>query len=215
MSTVIKVGRSDGSASGIAYDLTDMADQAKVYLEEVRGQAREIVAAAKKEAVQIRAKAKEEGLRDAEKLVAQQLEGPLSTLTPALKKAIAEIEKAKRAWILQWENAAVALAVAIAERILQRELENRPDLPLEFVRKALDLTAEKGRIVVRMNPSDYQTLKPRAELVLDEFRRQNQEAELVADAAVAPGGCRVDTEFGSIDQQIQSQLERIREELVG
>ncbi len=215
MSTVIKVGRNDGSAGGIAYDLTDMADQAKVYLEEIRGQAREIVAAAQKEAVQIRVKAKEEGLRDAERLIEQQLEVALSTLTPALKKTIEEIEKAKRAWILHWENAAVGLATAIAERIIQRELENRPELPLDFVRSALDLAAGKGRVVVRMNPNDYQTLKPKAEMVLDEFRRQNQEVELVVDAAIAPGGCRVDTEFGGIDQQVQSQLERIREELVG
>jgi flagellar assembly protein FliH len=38
-------------------------------------------------------------------------------------------------------------------------------------------------------------------------------AELVADATVSPGGCRVDTQFGCIDQQIEAQLARIRDEL--
>ena len=215
MATVIKVGRNDGSHSGIAYDLTDMADQANDYLEEVRGQARGILEAAKKEAVQIRAKAKEEGLRDVDKQVAQQLQKPLSTLTPALKNAIAEIEKAKQAWILHWEKTAVALATAIAERIIGNELENRPELPLQFVRQSLDLAAGKGRVVVRLNPTDYKTLQPQAEMILNEFQRSNQDAELVADGAIEPGGCRVDTEFGSIDQQIRSQLERIQEELTG
>ena len=37
--------------------------------------------------------------------------------------------------------------------------------------------------------------------------------ELVADSSVSPGGCRVDTQFGSIDQQIEVQLDRIRDEL--
>ena len=215
MATVIKAGRNDGSIPGIAYDLTDLADQANLYLEEVRGESRQILEEAKKEAVKIREQAKKEGLRDAEKLVAQQLQKPLASLTPALKKAVDEIEKAKKAWILHWENAAVTLSTAIAERIIGQELENRPELPLHFVRQALDLTAGKGRIVVRMNPKDYETLQPQAEMVLAQFHRSSQQAELVADPAIAPGGCRVDTEFGCVDQQIQSQLERIQEELIG
>ena len=37
--------------------------------------------------------------------------------------------------------------------------------------------------------------------------------QVVADAAITPGGCRVDTEFGSLDQQIEAQLNRITSEL--
>ena len=36
---------------------------------------------------------------------------------------------------------------------------------------------------------------------------------IVADDAVSPGGCCVKTKFGVIDQQIESQLRRIEEEL--
>jgi flagellar biosynthesis/type III secretory pathway protein FliH len=35
----------------------------------------------------------------------------------------------------------------------------------------------------------------------------------VADDAVSPGGCRLNTEFGTIDKQLETQLERIKEEL--
>jgi len=35
----------------------------------------------------------------------------------------------------------------------------------------------------------------------------------VADPDITPGGCRVDTQFGSIDQQLETQLARIEEEL--
>ena len=38
-------------------------------------------------------------------------------------------------------------------------------------------------------------------------------AELAADENISPGGCRVETEHGSIDQQIEAQLARILEEL--
>ena len=39
------------------------------------------------------------------------------------------------------------------------------------------------------------------------------DAEVTPDAAVSQGGCRVETRFGTIDQQIESQLQRIEEEL--
>ena len=38
-------------------------------------------------------------------------------------------------------------------------------------------------------------------------------AEVTPDAAISQGGCRVQTRFGAIDQQIESQLKRIEEEL--
>ncbi|MFQ5550985.1 MAG: FliH/SctL family protein [Gemmatimonadales bacterium] len=37
--------------------------------------------------------------------------------------------------------------------------------------------------------------------------------DIVADSAVSPGGCFVETEFGNIDQQFETQLARIEEEL--
>ena len=39
-------------------------------------------------------------------------------------------------------------------------------------------------------------------------------AEVVADGGVTPGGCRVESRFGLIDQQIESQLKRIEDELL-
>jgi flagellar biosynthesis/type III secretory pathway protein FliH len=37
--------------------------------------------------------------------------------------------------------------------------------------------------------------------------------ELAADPAITPGGCRVETAFGEIDQRIETQIRRIEEEL--
>jgi flagellar biosynthesis/type III secretory pathway protein FliH len=39
-------------------------------------------------------------------------------------------------------------------------------------------------------------------------------SQIVADDAISIGGCRVETKFGAIDQQVESQLRRIEEELV-
>ena len=49
--------------------------------------------------------------------------------------------------------------------------------------------------------------------LLSEASATAAEAKVVADEAISVSGCRVETEFGSIDQQIETQLERIAEEL--
>ena len=38
--------------------------------------------------------------------------------------------------------------------------------------------------------------------------------QLIPDKQITPGGCRVETRFGVIDQQFEAQLKRIEEELV-
>ena len=38
------------------------------------------------------------------------------------------------------------------------------------------------------------------------------ETQIVADASVSPGGCRVETRFGTVDQTFEAQLARVEEE---
>jgi flagellar biosynthesis/type III secretory pathway protein FliH len=41
------------------------------------------------------------------------------------------------------------------------------------------------------------------------------DAEVTVDPGISRGGCRVETRFGTIDQQFESQLKRMEEELMG
>ena len=59
-----------------------------------------------------------------------------------------------------------------------------------------------------MNPDDHAALGPQVEQVVAQLRLVGQ-AQIVADPAIATGGCHVDTEFGSIDGQLETQLARI------
>jgi flagellar assembly protein FliH len=63
-----------------------------------------------------------------------------------------------------------------------------------------------------LNPTDYQTLQPQVEMLVRELAGLGQ-VEVSSDPAISPGGCRVETQFGVIDQQLETQLRRIEEEL--
>ncbi len=216
MTTVIKATDRNRGVQPVAFNFDDVADRADTYLDGIRRQAAEILAEAQAEAQRIRQKARVEGIAagrgEVEALVDKKLAEQLGTLLPALGAAVQQIQQARQAWLAAWEKNAVHLAAAIAAKVIRRELAHAPEIPLQLVREALELAAGGGQIRVRLNPGDYQTLAPQAKTLVRELTPLGS-TEVIADEAITPGGCRVETEFGAVDQQIESQLKRIEEEL--
>jgi flagellar assembly protein FliH len=220
MATIIKTESSPQSSGtayrAVAYDLSDMEAQADGYLDSVRADAAKIVDAARREAEAIRQSAEAAGRTAAEQAIERILDEKVAkqmkTLTPALQAAAAKIGEAKQDWLRHWEATAVDMAVAIAGRLVRSELARRPEIAVQWIREALELTAGHGDVTVRLNPSDFKTLE-RQVRQLAETLAPLAELRLVADEAITPGGCRVATKFGVIDNQLETQLERIKEEL--
>ena len=216
MSTIIKATDRNAGVHGVAFNFDDMATKAGQYLEEVRAQAAKIVVSAQQEADGIRKQAEIEGRRMGrqaiEETVKKQLVGQLSTLLPALRQVVEDVQHAKQAWLTHWEKSAVHVAAAIAGRLVRRELPNRPEIPLVLLREALELSAGSSQLRILMNPADHKTLASGARALIEELSAV-ADAELIADAQISPGGCRVETRFGTIDQQFEAQIARIEEEL--
>jgi flagellar biosynthesis/type III secretory pathway protein FliH len=147
----------------------------------------------------------------------------------------AEVEKSR---LLEEQEARVASAVralAESERLLNEERERLLDdsaphfmnLVMEVVRRIVRIQTEvpgtiqplvmellqqvgqTGETVVRVAPSDLAYLRESGALSRLEGRR----VQIAADESIDPGGCCVDTERGSWDCQIETQLQRIEETL--
>lgn len=216
MSTVIKSTESEHSLRSVAFNFDDLAVQAEAYLRKVRAQAEAIVAKAAEEAVALRKAAEVEGRLAGEKVVettidrtvAQQLE----TVLPALRMAVGDIERSKQGWLGHWERQAVKLATAMAGRVCRREAIQQPEITVELVREALELAGTNARVRVLLHPDDHAALGRQLGVIVAEFSRLAN-AEIVADAQISRGGCRVETDYGAVDQRFEAQLARIEEEL--
>ena len=218
MSTIIKSG--DCNVHSVAFNFDDMAAKAGQYLDKVRAEAAQILAKAQRESAAIRQQAEQEGhkagqasleqmaQRQAQELVSAELR----TLLPALRQVIQDLHYARQTWLSHWEQSAVHVAAAIAARLIRRELENKPDIPLALVREAMELAAGSAQIRVHLNPADYESLGEQVQMLLQAIAAVGT-PELIADPQVTRGGCRVETRFGVIDQQFEAQLARIEEEL--
>jgi flagellar assembly protein FliH len=212
MPTIIRATDKNLATSSVAFNFDDMAVQAKQYLDKIRVEAVKIVAQAQQEAAAVRQKAEQEGRQAAMAAVEQMVERKLGTVLPALRQAIQDIHQAKQSWLAAWETSAIHVAAAMAKRAIRRELTAQPDIPLTLVRESLELAAGSPQLRLHLNPVDYQAIGSQVELIVREMAGLG-ETQLISDPSITPGGCRVETRFGTIDQQFEAQLARIEEEL--
>jgi flagellar assembly protein FliH len=214
MATIIRFADSPQDAQAVAFNFDDLTAKARQYLEEVKAEASQIVVEAQQQAEDIRQKAAEEGCQAAVRAVEQMVAEQLAPALTALQNATAELHNAKQTWLAHWESSAVRLATAIAARIVRGEIQKRPEITLTLVREALELAAGSPNVRLQLNPEDYQSLGTQIRALVDSISALGG-AEIAADPTITRGGCRVETRFGTIDQQFESQLKRIEEELAG
>lgn len=212
MSPIIRATDRNRGIQSVAFNFEDMAAEADKYLAKVRGEAGQIVAQARQEAGAIQKKAEQAGREAAMMAVEEMVRKQLGTALPALGEVVRDIQHAKQAWLRHWEASAIHVAAAIAERLVRRELSRHPEITLTLVREALELAAGSSQLRVHLNPADREALGGQVEMLIEELSPL-AETELIADAEISPGGCRVETRFGVIDHQFEVQLKRIEEEL--
>ena len=220
MATILKASGSDSryeTPRAVAFNFGDVTQKAEQYLQEVQQQAAKILEDAEEQAKQIREQAKIDGAADArvaaEEAMQARIQHQLQFLVPAIQEAVVEVNREKTAWLRRWETDAINISIAIAERVIRGQIAQRPEITLELVQEALQLASGLGNLVVRLHPNDHRALSGNLETIVQEMKKLTP-TEVVADESIQPGGCRVDTEYGSIDQQIETQLERIRSELL-
>jgi flagellar assembly protein FliH len=108
----------------------------------------------------------------------------------------------------------VRLAVSIAEKILDQELELRPELVVDMVRSAMKRLRDRERLRVSVNPRDFEQVRSaRDDLIaaVDGVRK----LEVVEDRRVDPGGCVIESQNGTLDARIRTQVDEITRALEG
>jgi len=138
------------------------------------------------------------------------------SLQPNLKifnNVVQALQQEKDSFYQENELYITKLAIAIAKKIIQRELMQDPEILLYIVREALKRITDNGRIVIRANPADIQLLKNTIDDMQDQYAVFNAVDFLPSDD-IKRGGCVIESESGIIDAQLDVQLERIEQLLL-
>jgi flagellar assembly protein FliH len=104
----------------------------------------------------------------------------------------------------QMEADLVRLAVAVARRILRRELSVDPEALLGIVRTAVEKIAARDLLAIRVAPHDA----PRISACLAGLRLPDR-VEVIADTSLPWGSVLFDTTRGQHDASVETQIEEI------
>ena len=228
-SRLLKANAIRSLGSKIVFDYHDLRRQCDEYVTKTRQEAQQIRDNATRDADEIRRRAHAEGFeagrsegfagaaeeieRQATELADQKALEKLQTTFPALQAAAAALTLERDRWLTHWETTAVRLGIAVAEKIMRREIDLQPDIAVELVRKTLELAAGSPRLQLKLHSGDIELLGQHAEETVSAASGCG-EVEITADDSISRGGCVIETQHGTIDAQLETQLERIMSELV-
>ena len=111
------------------------------------------------------------------------------------------------------ERWSVKLAMQIAGKVVESAADEHEDLVKQTVRKAIAETADKTRILIRVNPCDFKALKGFRSDIRD-LPEGTDHFKIEVDASVTPGSCRIETPSGLVDADFTTQLGELRKALI-
>ena len=221
MATIIRKENAHELQAGCAvrresFSFADMEGRASEYLETVRQEAAKIVHEAHRDAEKLRKQAEVAGRKAAESAIERILDEKVAkrmeTVLPALEQVVVQLNDAKGELLRQWERSAMHVITAISARVIRRELTRAPAIALDLVAEALRLATGTTDVTLRVNPTDYEHMGSQIEQLAKALCGLAP-SHIVADPAISAGGCRIETKFGVIDQQLEAQLRRIEQDL--
>ena len=137
----------------------------------------------------------------------------LSSAVAALAAAAAEIDARRQDLEAAGLREVVQLAAAIARRVTKRQGLVDESVLAANLAGAMKLAVQAADVRIAAHPSQRATLDAALPALRMEWPALRH-VEWVDDAALAPGGCRIFTRGGRVDADLDSQLDRVIEELL-
>ncbi len=216
-------------SSAQPFSMVDIEKQARAILLRARRQADEMLIAAQKEAEGMHAQTfreahsagKETGYAEGmsqgrqegnDAALAEQRE-QLSELVSALGSVAREVDAHRQQIESEALRDVIALAVAIAERVTKRMGILDPSVVTANVEAALRMVVAASDLRIALHPDQKQALKDALPRLSQQWPAL-QHVQLVEDASLSRGGCRLMSGQGLIDADLDEQLRRIAVELL-
>lgn len=133
----------------------------------------------------------------------------LQTVHTRLGQTLDQLLNLREELTYRTERQVVELALAVASRILHREVSLDRELLLVMARIALDRMGDGITATIRLHPDDEAAARGTRETW------PGGSVTIVADAAVRPGGCVVQTAAGQVEVGVDAQVKELATALLG
>ncbi len=153
---------------------------------------------------QIEKEAYQRGFAEGKNLGKEQAAAEVQPVLERLSRSLSEISALRPRVRREGEKDLVKLAIAIARRVLHRELTIDPESIEGLIKVALERLESRELCTVRVHPDQEAHVR----LLLDRFTH-SRKIEIIADKSLRLGDVVLETEHGSIDASVEAQLSEI------
>jgi flagellar assembly protein FliH len=158
-------------------------------------------------------KAEKDGYAAGEKAAREAFEQKTKTLAPALAGLLNLLEENKLRLQAEAEADLLNLSLAVARRLVRRELSANPDIIRSTLREAIALATDRTDLVVCAHPEDVAVMEEELPQIRRAFTDLGK-VNLVPDETLARGGLLIRGRENEVDMRLEKQLEAIESALL-
>ncbi len=176
---------------------------------EAKTTAKGIIAEAQARAEEIKA----EALRFKEEVFAKARDEAKADVQARQAEELARAKMQAGQIIADSEKDVLDLALKVAAKIISRDLERDPELVMEIIASCTEAARSSKAMIMKVHPEDGKLLREKKPRLIELIGRA-VDISIRDDAEVERGGCIIQTEYGTIDGQIRTQFEMLRNVLM-
>jgi len=151
----------------------------------------------------------EKGFAQGEKAGRELGEKRLDSVIKSFNGVLKEVKRLKETLYQESEQEMLRLVLAIARRVIQKEVSADREIILNIIKSALKYVADQGEITIRLNPSDLEFATQHKEENMKEMRN----VIIEGDEEIQRGDAVIKSNRGTIDCGIEKHLQMVEEKL--
>lgn len=130
------------------------------------------------------------------------------------RKILQEVEAIRTQIYRDTEKEIVELTIDIAEKLVCRQLELKPETIVDIAKDACTQAKECEMVIIYVEPDQFESIKARQDEIAAQLYKSKR-LKIIADPGITLGGCRIETELGYIDATITTMLKQLDKVLKG
>ncbi|MBZ5637256.1 MAG: hypothetical protein LAO51_00715 [Acidobacteriia bacterium] len=156
------------------------------------------------------ARAREEGWAEGHRQALAEVEEERDRFRAEAAASLKRIAEAEGSLTRQHESILLEIALEAGSRIARARIDRSDPVAARVVREALEALPPSASARARLHPSDLESVG--RELAGEVERGRVQ---IVADEALTPGGCVVESSVGTVDATVETARDAVRDAALG
>lgn len=192
---------------------TDAENQAATIIQNAKDEAARIIAQAQSEKEKIKSEAQKEGFEKGHEDGYQNGVAEVDRLVERMHKILEAVMQRRDEILQDTESQIVELIILMSRKVIKIISENQKNVIMANTLAALKKVRTRGIVTLRVNLEDVKLTSAHVKEFIQHVENV-QGINILEDSSVEKGGCIVETDFGSIDARISSQLTELENKIL-